>query len=134
MSITCFDDLLRAADAQPEPQRLLLVFVTAELPADASPAERQRFEAGQGGALKPVLCVDKLPEELADFPTLRAESARTGVAWELLFAAGLSGRTGIAPSPDEAEQPLKRMVAAIESGSIGSFLAFDRDGQTVAFY
>ena len=134
MSITCFDDLLRAADAQPEPQRLLLVFVTAELPADASPAERQRFEAGQGGALKPVLCVDKLPEELADFPTLRAESARTGVAWELLFAAGLSGRAGIAPNPDEAEQPLKRMVAAIESGSIGSFLAFDRDGQTVAFY
>ena len=134
MSITCFDDLLRAAHAQPEPQRLLLVFVTAELPADASPAERQRFEAGQGGALKPVLCVDKLPQELADFPSLQAESARTGVAWELLFAAGLSGRAGIAPNPDEAEQPLKRMVAAIESGSIGSFLAFDRDGQTVAFY
>ncbi|MNJ70614.1 hypothetical protein D3C77_670880 [compost metagenome] len=110
------------------------MFVTAELPADASPEERQRFEDGQGGTLKPVLCVDKLPDEVVDFTALLAESARTDVAWELLFAAGLPGRAGIAPNPDEAEQPLKMMVAAIESGRIGSFLAFDRAGETVAFY
>jgi hypothetical protein len=133
MNITCFDDLLRAAREQDEPQRLLFVFVTAELPADASAEERQRFAQGQGGTLKPVLCVDKLPDEVIDFTALVAESTRTEVAWELVFAAGLSGRAGLAPNPDEAEQPLKMMVAAIESGSIGSFLAFDRDGQTVAF-
>ncbi|VXA92248.1 conserved hypothetical protein [Pseudomonas sp. 8AS] len=134
MNITQFADLLSAARGQAEPQRLLFVFVAAQLPEDATEAERQRFQEGQGGSLQPVLCVDKLPEEIDDFAALLGESGRTGIAWDLLFAAGLSGRGGIAPSADEAEQPLKMMVGAIESGSIGNFLAFDRDGQAVAFY
>jgi len=134
MNITQFSELLSAARGQAQPQRLLLVFVAAQLPDDATDAERQRFQEGQGGSLQPVLCVDKLPEEIGDFASLLGESVRTGIAWDLLFAAGLSGRGGIAPSADEAEQPLKMMVGAIESGSIGNFLAFDRDGQAVAFY
>lgn len=134
MDIAEFADLLAAAQAQPEPQRLLLVFVAAELPEDATEAERQRHAEKQGGSLKPVLCVDKLPEELLDFAGLLAESSRTGVAWDLVFAAGLAGRAGSAPSSDEAEQPLKMMVGAIEAGSIGSFLAFDREGLAVTFY
>ena len=134
MNITQFADLLSAARGQVEPQRLLFVFVAAQLPDDATEAERQRFQEGQGGSLQPVLCVDKLPEEIDDFAALLGESGRTGIAWDLLFAAGLSGLGGIAPSADEAEQPLKMMVGAIESGSIGNFLAFDRDGQAVAFY
>jgi hypothetical protein len=36
MDIAEFADLLAAAKAQPEPQRLLLVFVCDELPEDAS--------------------------------------------------------------------------------------------------
>jgi hypothetical protein len=56
------------------------------------------------------------------------------VAWDLVFAAGLAGRAGMVPSSDEAEQPLKMMVGAIEAGSIGNFIAFDRTGQAVSFY
>lgn len=134
MDIAEFADLLAAARAQPEPQRLLLVFVAAELPEDATDQERQRHAENRGGSLKPVLCVDKLADELVDFAGLLAESRRTGVAWDLVFAAGLAGRAGIAPSSDEAEQPLKMMVGAIEAGSIGNFLAFDRTGQAVTFY
>lgn len=134
MNITDFADLLQASRLQPEPQRLLFVFVAATLPDDATPAERERFERAGGGALQPVLCVDKLPAELEGFATLVEESARTGIAWDLVFAAGMAGRAGFAPGPDEAEQPLKMMVGAIESGSVGQFLAFDRQGQTVAFY
>lgn len=134
MNITQFADLLVAARAQPEPQRLLLVFAAAELPEDATPEEAQRFAEGGGGALKPVLCVDKLPGEVADFAALEAEAGLTGIAWDLLLVAGLSGRGGQAPSPDEAEQPLKMMVGAIESGSIGQFLAFNRAGEVLAFY
>lgn len=134
MDIAEFADLLAAAQAQPEPQRLLLVFVAAELPEDATEQERQRHAENQGGSLKPVLCVDKLPEELQDFAGLLAESSRTGIAWDLVFAAGLAGRAGQAPSSDEAEQPLKMMVGAIESGSIGNFIAFDREGQAVSFF
>lgn len=134
MNITQFADLLAAARTQQEPQRLLLVFAAAELPEDATAEEAERFANGEGGALKPVLCVDKLPQELGDFSALLAEAERTGIAWDLLFAAGMSGRGGQAPSSDEAEQPLRMMVGAIESGSIGQFLAFDRAGEVVAFY
>ena len=63
--ITCFDDLLRAAHERRE--RLLLVFAGAELPADATPEQRARFAQGEGGALVPLMCVDKPPEELASF-------------------------------------------------------------------
>ncbi|MFT5782457.1 MAG: hypothetical protein ACI9EB_001850 [Pseudomonas sp.] len=134
MNITEFADLLTAAEGQVEPQRMLLVFVVAELPEDATEAEVQRHAEQQGGSLKPVLCVDKLPSELADFDALMDESLRTGITWDLVFAAGLSGRGGVQPSSDEAEQPLKMMVGAIESGSIGNFLAFDRAGHSVSFY
>ncbi len=61
MTISSFDDLLQAARAQPEPQRLLFVFAGVELPDDPTANQRQRFEAGQGGALVPLMCVDKRP-------------------------------------------------------------------------
>ena len=40
-------------------------YYAVELPDDATPAQRARFEAGQGGALVPLMCVDKTPQELA---------------------------------------------------------------------
>ena len=54
MTLSSFDDLLQAARAQREPQRLLFVFAGVGLPDDATPERRQRFEAGQGGALAPL--------------------------------------------------------------------------------
>ena len=49
MHITDFADLLRAARAQSEPQRLLLVFVRAELPEDADMASRKTIQRGGVG-------------------------------------------------------------------------------------
>lgn len=40
MNIEHFDDLLAMARAQREPQRLLMVFTTAECEADATPEQR----------------------------------------------------------------------------------------------
>jgi len=131
MSLETFADLLEAARRQPEPQRLLLVFAGAELPRDASPGERAAFERGEGGALVPRVCVDKLPEEIESFDGLLEESRRTGVDWDILLVAALSGRGGFAPNADEAEQPLRMMVEAIKGGRVGEFLAVDRDGQLV---
>lgn len=126
-----FSDLLAAARAEPEPQRLLLVFSAAELPRDATPAERAAFERGEGGALAPVLCVDKRPEEIADFAALCAESERTAQRWNILFVAAMSGRGGHPPNSDEAVQPLRMMVEQIKGGQIARFLAVDRTGQLV---
>lgn len=126
-----FSDLLAAARAEPEPQRLLLVFAAAELPRDATPAERAAFERGEGGALAPVLCVDKRPEEIADFAALCAESEHTAQRWDILFVAAMSGRGGHPPNSDEAVQPLRMMVEQIKGGQIARFLAVDRTGQLV---
>ena len=133
MSIASFDDLLHAAKWETEPQRLLLVFTTAELPGDATPDQRARFEVGEGGALTPLMCVDKSPEELRSFEALLEESRRAGPRWDIVFVAALSGRAGHGPTNAEIEAALQRMVDSIQSGSIGNFIPFDMHGQPVRF-
>ena len=131
MELKTFNDLLATAIQQSEPQRLLFVFAKAELPGDATELEKQRFERGEGGALAPVVCVDKRPEEIESFSALIEESAQTGQSWDILFVSAMNGRGGHAPNPDEAVQPLKMMVETIKSGRISQFLTVDRDGQLV---
>jgi hypothetical protein len=134
MEIQSFDDLLRAARAQPAPQRLLMVFAGAELPADATPAQRERFALGEGGALVPLMCVDKTPEELGSFSALVQEARQFELPqqpWRLVFTAALEGTPGRAPSSQDAEQPLRRMVEAVKTGALAPYLPFDRQGRPV---
>ena len=82
MVIASFDNLLHAARHQagrsgccscsPQPACL-----TTRRPRSG------RFEAGEGGTLTPLMCVDKTPEELASFAHCwksRASSARPGIS------------------------------------------------------
>ena len=129
MNISNFDDLLRAARTQPEPQRLLFVFARAVLPDDSTPEQRARFEAGEGGALAPLMAVDRTPDDLGTFAALVEESRQFGSDWAVVFVASLPGRAGRPPTSKEADQPLQRMIESIKAGSIGSFIPFDRQGQ-----
>ena len=131
MTISSFDDLLQAARSQPEQQRLLFVFAGVELPDDATPEQRQRFEAGQGGALVPLMCVDKRPDELMSFGALTQESGQFGQQWGIVFAAALSGTLSRAPTSEDAEEPLQRMVEAIKRGEHGAYIPFDPQGDAV---
>lgn len=131
MAISSFDDLVQAARAQSEPQRLLFVFVGVELPEDSTPAQRAGFEAGQGGALVPLMCVDKRPEELASFADLVQEASQFGHDWRMVFAAALAGTRNQVPTTEAAEMPLQRMVDAIQRGEIEAYIPFDRQGQAV---
>ena len=133
MSIDSFQSLLDAAHQQPEPQRLLFVFVQVELPENATPEQHRRHELREGGTLSPCLCVDKAPFEIASFQALAEESASTGKAWDIVFVGSLSGRAGIAPGTDEAAQPLRFMVNAINNGQVAQFAAFDRRGEILQF-
>lgn len=133
MDIASFDDLLCAARGQPEPQRLLFVFAGATLPEDATPEQRARFEAGQGGALTPLMTVDKTPGELATFLALVEESRQFAAEWAVVFVACLSGCDGRAPKGEDAVQPLERMVESIRAGLPGACIPFDRQGQPVLF-
>ncbi|EHR40593.1 MULTISPECIES: ribonucleotide reductase subunit alpha [Alishewanella] len=134
MNIQSYQDLLQAAAMQPEPQRLLFVFAKAELPNGYTDSQKQNFEQGQGGALAPVLCVDKLPEEVSAFQQLVAESTHTGIDWDIAFVSALGGRGGFPPNSDEAVQPLQMMMQKIQGGMIADFLTFDRNGDLVALY
>jgi hypothetical protein len=133
MIISSFDDLLRAAREQPEPQRLLFVFAHAVLPDDSTPEQRARFAAGEGGVLAPLMAVDRAPEELGTFAALAEESRQFGPEWAVVFVASLPGRAGRPPTRMEADQPLQRMIESIKAGAFGSFIPFDRQGRPVLF-
>lgn len=133
LCITDFGDLLDAARRQPDPQRLLFVFAGAELPDDATPAQRRRFDQGDGGALVPLMCVDKALDELETFAELVEESRAAGPDWAIVFVAALGGRGDRLPTSADAEAPLQRMVDAIKAGSHGSYIPFDRAGRPVVF-
>ena len=133
MTISSFDDLLRSALNQSEPQRLLFVFAAAEPGDDATAEQRARFEAGRGGTLTPLMCVDKTADELASFAVLVAQSREFAKPWDIVFVAALSGSAGRPPTSAQAEAPLQRMVDSIKSGSIAGFIPFDRQGEPVRF-
>ena len=103
MEIASFDDLLHAARAQPEPQRLLFVFAGVGCPT--TPPRPARALCGRaGGALVPLMCVDKAPEEIASFQALAEESGQFGHDWAMVFVAALSGTLDKLPT-SEAEAP-----------------------------
>lgn len=133
MSLTSFQDLLDSSYQQPEPQRLLFTFTRIELPEAGEDTSHAGTTAGTGGNLTPCLCVDKAPGEVASFAALVTESEHTGQHWDVVFVASLSGHAGIAPSSDEAAQPLRFMVNAINDGRVAQFAAFDRQGQVLQF-
>jgi hypothetical protein len=130
--ISSYNDLLKAANAEPESQRLLFVFCRAELPDDATEAEKAAFASGEGGALTPVVCVDKATEEANDFDALVEESRQTGQSWDVVFVAAMSGRGGMKPTSDEAQQPLTMMVESVRLGHVANYLPLDIKGQAVA--
>lgn len=131
MQSSHFQQLLWAAADQPEPQRLLFVFAGAELPSHPTEEQRQRFLAGGGGALTPLMCVDKAPDEVADFDVLVAESRRAGPPWQVVFAAGLSGVDGRPPTQSQIDSALEKMVNAVLLGTVGQFAAYNSAGETI---
>ncbi|WP_417232490.1 ribonucleotide reductase subunit alpha [Brevundimonas sp.] len=126
-----FAQLLAAAAAEPQPQRLLFVFAGAELPDRATPEQVRLFNAGKGGALTPQMCVDKAPADLADFAALVAESRRAGPPWSVVFAASLGGHGGQAPDAEKVQQALQIMVEAVRTGQIKGFAAYDTEGEFI---
>jgi hypothetical protein len=132
MEISTFDDLLLAARQQALPQRLLMVFADAELPDDATAEQCRNFESGAGGALAPLMSVDKDPVELASFAALAEESLAHGGGWDLVFVGSLGGNSGRPPTSMQADMALDHMIEAVKSGRFGNLIAFDRRGEAVS--
>src|SRR5690554_5940321 len=130
--ISSYSDLIKTAKSEHEPQRLLFVFCRAELPDEASEEEKAAFERGEGGALTPVICVDKTPDEASDFAALSEESKATGQEWDVVFVAAMSGRGGVPPTTDEIQQPMTMMVESIRLGNVTNYLPLDTSGNAVS--
>ncbi len=132
--ITSYETLLEVAKKQPEPQRFLFVFLKVTRPDEATEEEFRRFDAGQGGFLDPIMCVDKDLNELASFADLVEESKQVGQEWQMVLIAILAGKNGVAPSSEVAEEPLKKMVHTVQQGGdLSPFLMFDSNGDPVIF-
>lgn len=129
MSISSYEALLNAANQQAEPQRLLFVFASAELPDDSTKEQKERFSARKGGTLSPVMCVDKLASERGSFASLAEESRQTGARWDVVFVACMPEPSATAPDDDKIGQALKVMIRSIQDGKIGNFLAFNQSGE-----
>ncbi|MDN5863664.1 MAG: ribonucleotide reductase subunit alpha [Gammaproteobacteria bacterium] len=144
LTLDSFEALVEAARAQPEGQRFLFVFLKAELPGGSSDAQAERFEAGEGGALVPVMYADKGRYEVSDFNSLVAEAQHTAEtlgqddmdgAWDIVIVGCLGGFGEREPGALETEQALDELRAAIRTGrSLARFAAFDRDGTPVRFH
>lgn len=136
MYIQTFDDLLTSAREQVDAQRLLFVFTITELPEDASLEQRLRFRDGLGGALTPLMEVDRLPDELQDFDHLVSESLEFAKGtraedWSVVFCAALGGEGKTPPTREEADFPLRSMTNSIRMGEISRYIAFDRMGHQI---
>ena len=128
-----FERLLRAAGGQAPPQRLLFVFARVDLPDDPSPEQRERFSAGRGGMLTPLMCLDKAPGDLPNFEALAMEAQSSGPPWQLVFAAALPGAKGEPPSEAQIGPAFETMVHAVWRGEVTPFAAYTSAGDAVTF-
>lgn len=132
--ITDFNSLLAVASSQPDPQRLLFVFVKVVLPEDHDEGEAERFNAGRGGGLLPVMQVDKDVADLDSFDQLVTESREMGEDWHMVVVAAMSGQQGRPPTAEQSGEALDALVKTIHAGGdLTRYLAFDRDGDPVQF-
>lgn len=135
MSITHLNDLIRAAAAQPDPQRLLFVFTARELPTEGTAEQIQTAEKGVGGYLTPLACVDKTPEELSEgYQQLYAEADRIVPEWSIVFAGAIGGQQPVAPTSEEAQAPLDQMIEMIKLGRVAHLNAFNRQGEALLLH
>ncbi|GLX77420.1 hypothetical protein tinsulaeT_07600 [Thalassotalea insulae] len=121
-----FSELLKMASEQEQPQRLLFLFIR---PEEKNARKQKKLQKGH---LAPVMCVDKLPEELSGFEALVAEADSIDKSWQLMFVSGLSGSNNQAPSTEDAEPYLNKMTNDLVTGkNIANYLVLDRAGNPI---
>ncbi|WP_154222458.1 ribonucleotide reductase subunit alpha [Marinicella rhabdoformis] len=134
MEITNYDTLLKAAKQQPEPQRFLFVFVSKSLADDHNEAQAEKFKAGLGGELTPVMTVDKPLDELSSFDALVAESELLQKPWDMVLVGCLSGQNGVMPTAEDSMKHLEAMMKTVEmGGTLSKYMVFDKSGTPLLF-
>ena len=134
MEITNYDTLLVAARHQPQPQRFLFVFVSKSLADGHNQVQVEKFNAGFGGELTPVMTVDKPLDELTNFNDLVEESELLQKPWDMVLVGCLSGQNGVMPSAEDSVKHLETMMKTIEmGGTLSKYMVFDKSGAPLVF-
>jgi len=119
-----FAKVLASAQEQSAPQRLLFMLAQSETTSKA--------DSQAQGTISPLMCVDKLPEELSNFKDFVAEADTVSQDWNMIFIAAMPGENGITPSSEDAEPVLNMMVNDLVSGQdLSRYLILDRDEQQI---
>lgn len=122
-----FTKLLEAAKQQDQPQRLLMLFARAE--GDEEKASNGSHETG---TVTPLMCVDKLPEEIDSFEALVKEADAIESNWSFVLIAGLGGIDGEAPPTEAADQYLNQMANDLMMGQdLSGYTILDRQQSPV---
>ncbi len=122
-----FKQLIKAAKAQSQPQRLL--FVLAKTDTSQSQTLTDQSERG---TISPVMCVDKLPQDLTSLKNFINEADAINKAWDFILIAGMNGENGKAPSTDEAEPLLNKMANDLVQGQdLSRYLILDRNDNQI---
>jgi len=121
-----YQELLAMAEQQEQPQRLLFLFAQ---PEGNNPKKSKKHQKGH---LTPIMCVDKLPDEVKSFSALVEEADKIEKNWQFVFISGLSGENNLAPTTEDAEPYLNRMTSDLMTGqNIARYLVLDREGQPI---
>lgn len=120
-----FNQLVDAAKAQSEPQRLLFLLAKSE-------RTNKEKKSTANGTITPVMCVDKLPDELSDLSAFIVEADGINQDWDMLFIAGMNGANNQPPSPDDAGPLLEKMADDLMQGKdLSRYLVIDREDNLI---
>jgi len=122
-----FSKLIEAAKQQEQPQRLLMLFAKAE-----GNKKKGKNAVNETGTVTPLMCVDKLPEELESFDALIKEADGISEDWNFVLIAGLGGSDGVAPPTEAAEPYLNQMANDVMMGQdLTGYTILDRQQNPV---
>ena len=124
--MSAFQDLINKSQEEKEPQRLLFLFAKARSMMGGP------MHSYQSGTIDPIMCVDKLPEELTCFDDLVKEADEHTKEWDFILVSSFSGKNGVVPTSDEADPYLKQMTnMLLEGKDLTQFLIWNRKQETI---
>ncbi|MCG7533461.1 ribonucleotide reductase subunit alpha [Pseudoalteromonas sp. OOF1S-7] len=115
-----FQELLTMSRYQPEPVKLLMLFTKASVESASNDVNK--------GFIQPVMCVDKLPEELSDYPALCKEADVINPDWDLVFVTSINADV----DSSIIDKSMKSMVSDVQTGKNTSmYVVLDRQDNLV---
>lgn len=124
-----FDDLVRLACGEPQPQQLLVVLLRVEPVYRQGPDGRTEPVPG-GGSLAPLAVKDYPIQPKLRFDALRDEADQAAADWGFMMLAVLPGRGPEPPERGTIDDHLKRMAqTVVTGGNLSGYLFLDREGE-----